>query len=399
MAGSFNQLIQIFLLNSMKTKLINNYPKVFLFWIMLLLTFINSSCIEIYENDPTLTAKVLMVEGFTTNLLEADTIEVNFSNGRGVNIEITPVKNCKLSIISDDGKSYNLQEDSEGKYYTPSNMLRQVGRSYKLKISIPNGDNYESNFEKMNEVPTAKAYDVFDEKAIITSNGNNFRKGNKVYVDFQDAPDETNQYLFRYKYYEQIAICKTCFNGKYLGGDGLTCIPLIPYKFTPGFDYKCNGDCWDIYYNNSVNIFSDIYTNGKLIKGVFIGAIPYVNYSGALMEIKQYSLSSEVYRFYNLLYLQGQKTGSLTDTPPSPLVGNIRNIDNPEKTVTGFFGASEVKYIRYTVDRQKNIGIPEEYLGYVPTPENLPELKRVPPEALCIESKTRTKIKPMGWTK
>jgi hypothetical protein len=86
MDGSFNQLIQIFLLNSMKTKLINNYPKVFLFWITLLLTFISSSCIEIYENDPTLTAKVLMVEGFITNQLEADTIEVNFSNGRGVKI-------------------------------------------------------------------------------------------------------------------------------------------------------------------------------------------------------------------------------------------------------------------------------------------------------------------------
>jgi hypothetical protein len=389
----------------MKTKLIKTSPKTIFYWSIFLLTIMNTSCIEKYDTDPTLTAKILLVEGFITDQVQADTIEVSYSIGKETNIEIVPIKNCNLSIITDDGMSYKLKEDLDGKYYTPSNLVKQIGKSYKLKMSIPNGDNYESTFEKMSEVPTAKAYDVFDEKAILSSDGNTFRKGNKVYIDFQDSPNETNQYLFKYKYYEQIAICKTCYMTKILTDNGLTCVPVVPdpYQYLPQFDYKCKGNCWDIYYNTNINIFSDVYTNGKLVKGLFIGSIPYVNYTGALMELKLYSLSTEVYRFYNLLSLQSQKTGSLTDTPASPIVGNIRNIDNPKNPVTGFFGASSVKFIRYFVDRKKNIGIAEEYLGYVPIPENLPKLKpelakRVPPFALCLESSTRTKIKPIGWT-
>jgi hypothetical protein len=383
----------------MKTKLFKGCPKTIFFLPIFLLSMINSACIEKYDTYPTLTAEILLIEGLITNQLEADTVVVSYSKGKGTNIEIIPVKNCKLSIITEDGINYNLVEGLDGKYYTPTNLVKQIGKSYKLKMSIPNGDNFESNFEKMTEVPSAKAYDVFDEKAILNSKGNTFRKGNKVYIDFQDSANETNQYLFKYKYYEQIEICKTCFNDKILLEDGLTCVHvvLVPYQYILMLDYKCRGNCWDIYYDSSINIFSDVYTNGKIVKGLFIGTIPYVNYAGALIEIKQYSLSSEVYRFYNSLSLQGQKTGSLTDTPASPIVGNIRNIDNPQKTVSGYFGASAVKYIRYFVDRKKNFGLAEEYLGYSPTIENLPELKRIPPKALCIESGTRTKIKPTGW--
>jgi hypothetical protein len=375
------------------SNLLRNSSTSFCLFLILLL----SSCVEEYTNNPTLSSEILIVDGLITNQLDADTIAVSYSKGRAFDVEIVPVKNCKITILSDEGQVYNLQEDADGKYYTPSNMVRQIGKSYKLKLSIPNGDNYESNFEKMTEVPVPKVYDVFDEKAILNPKGNIFRKGNKVYINFQDPPEVSNKYLFRYKYYEQIAICKTCYNSRVLQGTDCEYIELK--KYYPFFDYVCKGDCWDIYYDNSINIFSDEYSNGKLINGLLIGSIPYVNYTGALMEIKQYSISTEGYRFYNLLYLQGQKTGSLTDTPPSPIVGNIRNIDNPQRIVTGFFGASAVSSIKYTVDRKKNIGSAEEYLGHSPVTENAPELGRVAPEALCIESKTRTKIKPIGWTK
>jgi Domain of unknown function (DUF4249) len=355
--------------------------------------FIISSCVEEYTNSPNLKAEVLIVDGLITNQLEADTIEVSYSKGKGASGEITPVKNCKMTVISDDGKSFDLKEDLPGKYYTPSNLLRQIGKSYQLKMTTPDGENYVSNFEKMSAVTTiAKVYDVFDPKAILRKDGKSYRLGNKVYIDFQDPIDEANNYLFRYKYYEQIAFCKTCGGGVLLG-DGVTCIPKSPLKFYR-YDYLCSGYCWDIIYENSINVFSDIFTNGKTIKGQLVASIPWVNYTGALIEIKQYSISSEGYRFYNLLALQGNKTGSLTDTPPSPIVGNIRNIKNPEETVVGFFGASSVSSVRYNVDRKANIGTAEQYLGHFPVIE---DEGLIPNQAKCVESRTRTKIKPDGW--
>jgi hypothetical protein len=380
----------------MKTKFIKNCTTTIFLWSIIILPFMNTSCVEKYDKDPTLTAEILLVEGLITNQLEADTVEVSYSLGKGISIEIVPVKNCKLSIISDDGRSYNLDEDLAGKYYTPPNMIKQIGKSYKLKIVIPNGDTYESNFEKMSPPPTTKVSDTFDEKAILNPTQNLYKPGNKVYVEFQDSPDEVNQYLFKYKYYEQITFCKTCY-GKILSDDKISCVELVPNRYIPNFDYECNGNCYDILYNNSFNIYSDAYSNGKAIKGLFIGTIPYVNFTGALIEIKQYSISTEVYRFYNLLSLQGQKTGSLTDTPPFPIVGNIRDINNPQKAIAGYFGAAGVNSTRYFVDRKNNTGIPEQYLGHFPILENITELRRPRYQALCIESKTRTKIKPTGW--
>lgn len=359
----------------------------------LFLILLMSSCVEEYSNNPTLKSEVLIVDGLITNQLEADTIEVSYSKGKGVSGEITPIQNCKLTVTTDDGKDFELKEDLPGKYYTPQNLVKLIGKSYRLKLTIPNGGIYESTFEKMSSVPPIlKVYDTFDPKAILKTDGKSYRKGNKVYINFQDPSEEANNYLFRYKYYEQISICKSC-GGSTLLADGVTCLPKYLPKY-PLYDYECDGYCWDIIYENSINIFSDVYTNGKAINGQLVATIPWVNYTGALIEIKQYSISTEGYRFYNLLSLQGNKTGSLTDTPPAPIAGNIRNINNPQEAVVGFFGASSVNSIRYNVDRKANIGSAEEYIGHfiVLEDEGVPRN-----QAKCIESRTRTKIKPTGW--
>jgi hypothetical protein len=371
----------------------SNLPRNSSIYSCLFLILLLSSCVEEYSNNPSLKSEVLIVDGLITNQLEADTIEVSYSKGKGVSGEITPIQNCKLTVTTDDGKDFELKEDLPGNYYTPQNLVRQIGKSYRLKLTIPNGGIYESTFEKMSSVPPiSKVYDTFDPKAILKTDGKSYRKGNKVYINFQDPSDEVNNYLFRYKYYEQVAFCKSCGRGILLG-DGVTCVTKYLVKY-PLYDYLCDGYCWDIIYENSINVFSDIYANGKAINGQLVAIIPWVNYTGALIEIKQYSISTEGYRFYNLLSLQGNKTGSLTDTPPAPIAGNIRNINNPQEPVVGFFGASSVNTVRYWVDRKANIGTAESYLGHFPV---LEDEGMIPYQAKCIESRIRTKIKPTGW--
>jgi hypothetical protein len=366
------------------------------------LLFISFSCIEEYANAPNLSAEVLIVEGLITNQVGADTIEVSFSKGTGVNGEITPVKDCKLQIITEDGMLFDLKEDSDGKYYTPSNLRAKFGKTYQLRLKTPNGNSYESTIETMTKTSKIlEVYDVFDEKAILSSNGRYYGGGNNVYVNLKDPVDEKNFYLWKYRYYEKLVYCKTCYNSR-LAGDLISCekiTGLLPNQYAYNYyDYECSfrGSCWDIIYGQKVNAFSDIYSNGQAINGKLIGTIPFQNYTGALVEIGQYSISEEGYRFYNLLDLQGQKTGSLTDTPPSAIVGNIRNISNAGEAVVGFFGASDVTKFNYFLDRSKNKGLAKEYLGHTPLRENL---GKEPPFALCVESRTRTKIKPEGWPK
>jgi hypothetical protein len=363
--------------------------------------FILSSCIEEYTNSPNLKAEVLIVDGLITNQLEADTIEVSYSKSIGTNAEISPVIGCKIQVIVDGGLAYDLREAIEGKYYTPKNLRGQGGKNYQLKIITPNGEVYVSTVEKMLKVPPIqKVYDAFDQKAILNSTGTKYRAANNVYLNVQDPASENNNYFWRYRFFEKLEVCKTCEHG-YLYPDGLTCFREDPNVFVPNplppfYDYFCDGNCWDIIYGKTVNIFSDVNTNGQVIKGQLIAQIPFFSYTnGVVIEIKQYNLSTEGYRFYRLLDLQGQKTGSLTDAPPSAIVGNIRNINKSSEVVVGFFGATEVSIYNYYVDRSKNTGNAEVYLGR----EIYAEQGLKVPFAKCVESRLRTKIKPVGWPK
>jgi hypothetical protein len=143
------------------SNLLRNPSHSFCLFLILLL----SSCVEEYTNNPTLSSEILIVDGLITNQLEADTVEVSYSQGKGVSAEITPLKNCKLTVTTDNGKDFELKEDLPGKYYTPQNLVKQIGKSYRLKLTVPNGGIYESTFEKMSSVPPIlKVYDTFDPK-------------------------------------------------------------------------------------------------------------------------------------------------------------------------------------------------------------------------------------------
>ena len=91
----------------------------------------------------------------------------------------------------------------------------------------------------------------------------------------------------------------------------------------------------------------------------------------------------------------------LADTPPAPIVGNVRNVSNPEEPVVGYFQASGIASIRYWLDRQNASSFAGRPTGLLNGREIMPEpmgadLTR-PPFAPCLPSISRTPIKPTGW--
>jgi hypothetical protein len=162
----------------------------------------------------------------------------------------------------------------------------------------------------------------------------------------------------------------------------------------------CPGDCWDILYNKDLNVFTDIYSNGQPIANRLVAKIPYYNVRGALIEIKQQSISPAAYRYFKLLADQVQNNGSLVDTPPAALIGNIKNLTNPDEAIAGFFMVASVRTVKYWIDRKnaegKNIN-PIGLLDHPLTPEPMGSDLTRPPFAQCIVSLSRTPIRPNGW--
>ena len=112
------------------------------------------------------------------------------------------------------------------------------------------------------------------------------------------------------------------------------------------------------------------------------------------MEVRQYSLTKEAWRFYSLLGQASQSTGTLTDTPPATPNGNVTS--DSQEIITGYFGASAVSRMRFWLDRQGNTGQP---LGlFYGLNNRMPvvstSLANVGP---CTPSDHRTPVKPDGW--
>jgi len=119
-----------------------------------------------------------------------------------------------------------------------------------------------------------------------------------------------------------------------------------------------------------------------------------------LIEIKQQSVSPNAYQYLKLLAEQVQNNGSLVDTPPAALIGNIKNLTNPKEIVAGFFMVTGVRYIKYWIDRKDPIaqkltptGLREQSIREEP----LSNIAGRPPLTPCILSQTRTPFKPKGW--
>jgi hypothetical protein len=89
-----------------------------------------------------------------------------------------------------------------------------------------------------------------------------------------------------------------------------------------------------------INLFSDQLSDGQTIKKRPIVVCPIFASGNMYIEISQLSLSRECYQFWKRYEEQLSRTGSILDPLPSPIEGNIYNIDRPSELALGYFSAT-----------------------------------------------------------
>lgn len=133
----------------------------------------------------------------------------------------------------------------------------------------------------------------------------------------------------------------------------------VPQAFTPGSyvlmyftEPKGKGDYYrlrrwlnDTLFTNELFIFDD-----ENIDGLNFGKQlpPFTIYGpfseeGDRIRVEARSISGEHYEYLSLLSEQVYQVGSPFDPPPSPIIGNIYNADNPDEYGFGFFDASAIE--------------------------------------------------------
>lgn len=356
------------------------------------------ACVEPYDLGVQQENKILTVDATITDLADEQTIKIIESYSTSNVVYAIPVTKAIVEIVVNGTERVPLTERGGGVYVLPISFHTRVGNKYKLVFQKADGKKYESSEERQSEVSDInKVYDEFRIDGLETTVGN--KPAHYVYIDTNDPASEKNNYMWTWKLWERQNVCMTCIGGRYFTTPEPARCKMESALSEVTYDYSCNGACWQIFYNPDLNVYSDVFSNGQPIIGRLIGKIPYYSGIGALLEVKQQSVSNSAYQYLKLLANQVQNNGSLVDTPPAAIIGNVRNTTNPDEAVAGYFMVTSVRSKRYWLNKKNAIGLAAP-LGVVDHPVNFEPSNgdpRRPPQAPCEESRFRTRFQPDGW--
>lgn len=306
----------------------------FLF-IIISLSVLSFSCIDQYDKIDSSYRKIIVIDGQITN--EPGPYEVKISttapfNGDSLIMNIT---DAQVIIHDDAGNSEQLSLGEYGSFFTSIDGIKgEIGRTYTLEIRLADGSIYRSNPEKMlPPVEIDSIYGMLTEYKGVNENGNEIvTQGYDVFVCLNDPPDTKNYYKWKW-------------NGTYK-------IETYPEDFHTWNDgewvpapKECCSVCWvSEYMKNEINILHDRYFNGEYIDGHKIKFLPFgmrFNFEKYYIEIEQYSISKQAWSFWDRINKQ-ITMGSIFDSPPASVSGNVYNINDKDEPVLGWFSVASV---------------------------------------------------------
>lgn len=362
------------------------------------------ACVREYEPPFRATVNVVVVEGNLTDLPEKQFVKLSRSRADSLNgrFGTLPLAGARVELVVNSAQVVNFRETGQGTYELPTDFRLSTNTRYRLRFQLANGTRYESAEETMPAVPAIeRVYERFNPRSIPATTADvvsGFVPANEFFIDTTDPANQQNFYRWEWKAYEKQPWCRTCYQGLYVVFDDQNNLVedcQRAFGITDNVDFACRTSCWEILRSFRLNVFADTFTNGRPLTGRRVAEVPFLHYGPCLVEIRQASLTKAAYRYFRLLEQQTQNTGTLADTPPAPLVGNVRNPADERENVAGVFTVSAVSSVNYWLDRKANPGLPvaaslfEAMNGRQPNGGST--------TALCVPSETRTPFKPDGW--
>lgn len=311
-------------------------------YILLLLTaslFWLSSCIDEYWPEVSKYENLLVVDGGISN--EAPPYTVKLSISSPINdIDNQAYTGCSLLIEDEDGNQEYLMETEAGIYKTPSNgMQGEIGKKYKLRIQTPNGKLYESDYDY---IKNPVLIDKIDAK--IETKGSNIvnhdLQGYQFYINTETPSLDTNYYLWSLIYtyhYQSDYFIKWYYTGQL-------------HRFLP---IDSLYDCYTTRSVNSIYTFNTENISNKKLEHFPLNFVSTETRALSLrysLQVKQRTISKKAYNYWSSLEKQNSDQGSLYSRQPFQIRGNIRNVNDLEEPVLGYFLVNSVDSSRIFVD-------------------------------------------------
>jgi Domain of unknown function (DUF4249) len=357
------------------------------------------ACITpISDFDQIVSNSFLVIEAAVSDQPGPHKVNLYFSSEKIDDGIFIPIIKAKVYVIDEKGVREDFVEGTqEGTYFSSSKFAGRVGSTYTLNIETTDGKKYQSLPETMKSVPEIENLITRFEVNENYAKGDERRVGFNIYLDFQDPATLADNYQWYWKHYQRANICETCLEDELYDFNRNICVKQPFDAERQIFNYRCDGDCWDISFSTDLNIFSDTYLNGQRVTGKRVARVPYDGDSPYYLQFEQRAITKNTYNYYQSLNAQTQNNGTLFDVPAETKFSfNVKSTTNPEEKILGHFEVYAVRKRIFYVDRM--LGVPKD---------ELPVKKILPGKTYtslfgksrveCKDGLFRTPFKPDGW--
>jgi hypothetical protein len=305
----------------------------------LLLSF---GCIEEFTPETIDFKDVLVVEAAITNRFENQTIKLS----RTANFEATGPSqdsNAEVTITTDNGITYNFFEAEPGIYKSITRFSAQPNINYKLSITTTDGEQYISETAQL----TASSSEIEDIKASVTENKLG-EKGFTVSVTSFDPSGESQFYGYEFEETYQII-------ARFWSPFQFVVINRSPFSFFVARKTEEDRVCFNTIENQGRVVTSSDRTSVDRITDfplTFIALDDIKISSRYSVLVRQYTQSSKSFNFYRIMNDFSNVESVFSQIQPGLITGNISSVDDPNKTVIGFFEVSSVTEKRVFINRE-----------------------------------------------
>ncbi|MBU2466169.1 MAG: DUF4249 domain-containing protein, partial [Bacteroidetes bacterium] len=249
------------------------------------------------------------------------------------NPEYLPVSLCQVIITDDRGNSFTMTDVGNGNYQANIDQAYLIpGTAFKVEINTPDGSRLESDYDTLLPVSTIEAV-YYEIEVHEGNNPDDLTPGVQFFLDMQGSSNDSRNY--RWSVFETYEYHSMYAREWYYDGEVHHIVP--PDSSTMY--------CW-----RTVKI-AEIFTltTSNLNENAIVSyPLHFVSNRSVRMEygysllVKQYALSNAAYIYWDQMRQNSLQGGSLYETQPLAIKGNMHHLSTTDQEVLGFFGASQV---------------------------------------------------------
>ena len=279
----------------------------------------------------------LVVDALISDQPENYYVYLSYSSTSLKGYEDEELTGAEVFVTDDEGIRYDFSDAGSGTYESnPFNFQGQAGRTYQLHIRTPDGKEYASLEETLQPVPEVDSIFARHENrpriTIIGSEIDNW--GMQTYVTTGSGGDEPGFYKWDWEEtYE--------FQAPLADPMALTLPPIC---------YQSGGPARYLNIASSADFTEDKIVGHPIN---FISKSTYKLQMRYSLLLTQYSLTERVFNFWDNVKSQEESGGSVFAPPPSPIPGNMYNVNDEQEGVLGIFQVSAVRRERFFLPRNQ----------------------------------------------